>query len=449
MINKSEIEKATGIRIAMSGEMRDRIRLGRSVLCNAQSGVSNRVRGLRLPVKIVDEFARLILFGASVSVSGSRRGAYIDRVLQQAMTDAKKWVRLMCATGGVVLRPVYDGHQIRVNYITADKIYPISYDDDGRLISAVFLDTYRNGDRFYHKLEIHEFHPNGTGRIRNQVFQSPSGDMLGDPCSLRQTGLWADLEPERSYVDLGGPLFAYLSIPAINTVDPDSPMGMSVYAEAVDLIRDADQHWEKIKWEFEATQTAIDAPADFLKPTPSGLILPDTANRLYRRYNADPSDAQLGLQIFSPQIRDTSLFHGLDGIFKRIEFNCNLAYGMLSDPQNVEKTAEEVRASRQRCYSAISDIQGNIRAGLRQLTSAINDCCAVYQLTPQGRYHECYEFGDGVMEDPDKEFARRMQMHTAGLLSDTKFIAWYFDCDESKAAEYKAAASTLFAGGDI
>ena len=42
-----------------------------------------------------------------------------------------------------------------------------------------------------------------------------------------------------------------------------------------------------------------------------------------------------------------------------------------------------------------------------------------------------------------------MQMHTAGLLSDTKFIAWYFDCDEAKAAEYKAAASTLFAGGDI
>lgn len=147
MINKSEIEKATGIRIAMSGEMRDRIRLWRSMLCNEQSWVSNRVRGLRLPVKIVDEFARLILFGASVSVSGSRRGAYIDRVLQQAMTDAKKWVRLMCATGGVVLRPVYDGHQIRVNYITADKIYPISYDDDGRLISAVFLDTYRNGDR--------------------------------------------------------------------------------------------------------------------------------------------------------------------------------------------------------------------------------------------------------------------------------------------------------------
>ena len=71
MINKSEIEKATGIRIAMSGEMRDRIRLWRNMLCNEQSWVSNRVRGLRLPVKIVDEFARLILFGASVSVSGA------------------------------------------------------------------------------------------------------------------------------------------------------------------------------------------------------------------------------------------------------------------------------------------------------------------------------------------------------------------------------------------
>ena len=129
------------------------------------------------------------------------------------------------------------------------------------------------------------------------------------------------------------------------------------------------------------------------------------------------------------------MFHGLDGIFKRIEFNCNLAYGTLSDPQSVEKTAEEVRASRQRCYSAVADIQGNLRAGLQQLVVCINDCCDIYQLTPPGTLHECYEFGDEVMEDPDKEFARRMQMHTAGLLSDTKFIAWYFDCDEAKAAE--------------
>lgn len=76
MINKSEIEKATGVRIAMSGKMRDRIRLWRNMLCNEQSWVSNRVRGLRLPVKIVDEFARLTLFGASISVSGSQRGGH-------------------------------------------------------------------------------------------------------------------------------------------------------------------------------------------------------------------------------------------------------------------------------------------------------------------------------------------------------------------------------------
>ena len=449
MISKSEIESATGMQIAMSGDMRDKIRLWQKMLCNKQAWIGDKTRGLRLRVKIVDEFARLILFNASVSVSGSQRADYINKVLQQAMISAKKWVRLMCATGGVVLRPVYDGHQVRCNYITADKIYPLSYDDDGRLISAIFLDTYRNGSRFYHKLEIHEFSPDGTGRIRNLSFQSRSGDILGDPCSLRQTGLWADLEKERSYMNLGGPLFAYISIPAINTVSPDCPLGMSVYAEAVDLIRDADQHWEKIKWEFEATQTAIDAPADFLKQTPAGLILPETANRLYRRYNIDPMDDHLGLQIFNPQIRDTSLFHGLDGIFKRIEFNCNLAYGTLSDPQSVEKTAEEVRASKQRCYSTISDIQGNIRAGLQQLVVCINDCCDIYQLTPPGILHECYEFGDGVMEDPDKEFARRMQMYTAGLLSDTKFLAWYFDCDEAKAAEYKAAAPTLFTGGDI
>ena len=40
--------------------------------------------------------------------------------------------------------------------------------------------------------------------------------------------------------------------------------------------------------------------------------------------------------------RDASFFNGLNQQLRRIEFNSNLAYGTLSDPNNTDKTAEEI-----------------------------------------------------------------------------------------------------------
>ena len=445
MISKSEIERDLGVKIAMTGEMRDGIRLWYNMLRNKQGWINNRTKGLRLPIKIVDEFARLVLFNASITVAGSDRADYINGVLQSSLSASKTWVRMACAMGGVILRPVMCGKKMRINCVTADKIYPIEYDDDGMITSVAMLDSCVRGIYYYHRLEVHKY-DGGTCTIHNFAYRSRSADTLGDPCSLKDTGIWAGVEAKKEIIDLSGPLFAHFGMPSLNTIDPDCPLGMSVYGEAKDLIRDADEHWAKIKWEYEATQTAIDAPLEYFKKTESGIILPDNRDRIYRKYDVEP-DGKLGLQIFSPQIRDASLFAGLNGIFKRIEYNCNLAYGMISDPQAVEKTAEEVRSSKQRCYSAVSDIQDNLRKTLHELVRICGDYCNAFGLVGYGAVNESFEFGDGVMEDPDKEFARRMQMRTAGMLSDDKFVAWYFDCDEAMAADYKPTAPVLFGGG--
>ena len=83
-------------------------------------------------------------------------------------------------------------------------------------------------------------------------------------------------------------------------------------------------------------------------------------------------------QIFSPQIRDQSLVNGLNRIFQRIEFNCNLAYGTISDPQVVDKTAEEIKASKQRSYASVLDIQKALEGALEDLIYAMDVMCSIY-----------------------------------------------------------------------
>src|SRR5690606_11593570 len=129
----------------------------------------------------------------------------------------------------------------------------------------------------------------------------------------------------------------YLKMPMANTIDTRSPLGISVYARAVGLIEEADKQYSKILWEYEGSELAINASMDLFK---DDNTLPKGKDRLYRKLDTDVEDF---FEEWSPQIRDQSLFNGLNKLLQRIEFACGLAYGTLSDVQLVEKTAEEVK----------------------------------------------------------------------------------------------------------
>ncbi len=173
-------------------------------------------------------------------------------------------------------------------------------------------------------------------------------------------------------------------------------------------------------------------------------VLPKGRERMFRTYDIQVSEKPF-IETFSPEIRDISLFNGLNRIFQRIEFNCGLAYGTLSDPQTVEKTAEEVRTSKQRSYTQVSAIQKNLEFTLENLLYAYNYYAEYFGLSKSDAKLIC-TWDDSVLEDTDKEFQRRLQMVNAGLLSKEKFISWYFHCDEKQAAEYIPQVDALFGG---
>lgn len=90
------------------------------------------------------------------------------------------------------------------------------------------------------------------------------------------------------------------------------------------------------------------------------------------------------LDVFSPEIRDSSFYNGWNHLMRLIEFDCNLAYGTLSDPNNTDKTAEEVRASKQRSYSFVASCQIALQRALEDLVDAMSFWCDIYNLCPSG-----------------------------------------------------------------
>ena len=147
--------------------------------------------------------------------------------------------------------------------------------------------------------------------------------------------------------------------------------------------------------------------------------------------------------MFSPQIRDGSLFNGLNRLFQRIEFACGLAYGTLSDPQTVERTAEEIKSSRQRSYATVADIQKSLRDALTALAGAMDVWCTLGRLAPQGVYDISFEFDDSIVADRKTEFAEKQQLVAAGIMQPWEFRMWYFGESEAKAKAMSDAEPDL------
>ena len=221
-------------------------------------------------------------------------------------------------------------------------------------------------------------------------------------------------------------------MPMANPIDGASHIGVSVYAKAIELIKQADIQFSRLLWEFESGERALYVDDMALKrdSTTGKYEIPN--KRLYRMLNADESL----FEDWTPTLREENIISGLNTILRKIEFNVGLAYGTLSDVNYADKTAEEIRSSKERSYVHVCDIQNALKTALSDLIYAMDVLATLYSLAPQGEYDISFEFDDSIVADRRVEFTEKMQLVSAGIMQAWEFRMWYFGEDEKTMKEY-------------
>ena len=136
---------------------------------------------------------------------------------------------------------------------------------------------------------------------------------------------------------------------------------------------------------------------------------------------------------WTPEIRVSQIKDGLNEILRRIEFGTGLAYGTISNIDNVDRTAEEFRASKQRSYTHICDIQTAVKSGLYDLVYAMDTLADLYALAPSGEFYVSFDFDDSIIADRKTEFEEKMRLLEKGIINPWELRAWYFGEEEQKA----------------
>lgn len=455
---KQNLEKKLGIQIATSGVMDNAITIWLEMYKNQAPWIGGKedTKSMNLPSSISEEFARLTLTEFKLSLEGSQRADFLNKQLQIFLKHLTPIMEMWCALGGVAIKPYVSGSdpvtgkpdKIILDVVDANRFYPTAFRDKD-ITGAVFIETKRVGDYMYTRLEHHNLEDGGY-RVINKAYRSERLNTMTteddeisaehpfmQEISLDTVEEWAGLEPETFIEGIDKPLFVYIKMPKGNNIDPHSPLGASVYSRAVEAIQGADEQYTRIKWEYASKETAIDAADDLFDIDRDGKPkLPSGRERLYRTYDFEGKSTDGFFNVFSPEIRDTALYHGLQEQLRLVEFLVGLAYGTISNPESVEKTATEIKTSKQRSYNTVSRMQEAWDDGLGTLIEIMGTLCDLYQIVPPGDIEKTCYWGDAILEDTDVEYQRRWSMVLAGKMKIEMFYAWYFGCTEEEAKKY-------------
>jgi len=421
MLTVSDVKKALNIDVLLSEPMTTALDKWTRIYTNNADWLSDYVKSLNLGATIAGEIAGNTTVEMDVEITGSPRADWLAEQFAPVLARMQSNVEYGLAKGGIVFKPYIKGGRIAVDYVQADQFYPISFDANGNMTACVFQDVLKIGNHWYTRLEYH----NLTGTlytVRNAAFRGETRDTLGMEVPLASVEEWRDLLPEATITAVKRPLFGYFRVPLANNIDPTSPLGVSCYARAVDLIKQADTQWSDLLWEFESGRRAlyVDELA-FDRDTDGKPILPN--KRLYRTIKATGAmEKETFYEEWSPNLREANMISGLDTILKRIELTCGLAFGTLvTDPGRVEMTATEIKSSRQRTYLTITNTQKALQSALDGLLYAMDVWTTLEKLAPVGAYQATYSFDDSIVADHDTQFQQDSMSLSQKTMSRVEF----------------------------
>lgn len=431
MLGREKIKDAIGVEVAVSDKMANEIDLWAKMYKNEPPWKEKNIKLCGLPAAIAGEFARLVTLELKTEVTGND---FINEAYQAVVSDIRKYTEYACAKGGLAMKPYASEGHIEVDMVQADRFFPTKFNSRGEVTAAVFAESLTVGKKVYTRLEYHQ-HEGTMYHINNKAFVKQDLDnveVLGKEVPLTAVPEWANLQEEVTLKNVKMPLFAYFKIPNANNVDDTSPLGVSVYSRAINDIKEADNQWTRLLWEFEGSELAIDADITLFKKDDKGNYeFPKGKDRLFRMMDLDDNAEKY--KVFAPAIRDENLINGFNAILRRIEFNVGLAYGTLSDPNTVDKTAEEIKASKQRSYSTVSDIQKSLQTALEQLVYAMDVMAQLSGLSGRKKYEMSFDWDDSIVIDKEQELASMQQDAVAGFIRKELYVAAKYGVSEEEA----------------
>ena len=328
-------------------------------------------------------------------------------------------------------------HKIRLGYVMADQFVPIAW-DNASMSEGVFVSRCVKSGSIYTRLEWHRWIA-GSYIITNELYRSEiqrgataeRADVLGVRCSAEEmASVYPGLEPE-TIVKTDESLFTYWRTPIANNLDDDSPLGVSIYANALETLHAIDICYDSFVNEFELGKKRIIVPARCVRTVadPSTGEMRryfDPGDRIYEAMATDDA-GNLKIQDNSVELRVEEHIAALNAFLSILCLQLGFSANTFSfDQQAGLKTATEVVSENSKTYKTVRTIKNQLTPALEHFVKSIIDIATLYDIAWEGQsvaslaaggYDVKVVFDDSVTQDRKSNLSEGVMLVGAGVLS--------------------------------
>lgn len=452
MIFKKRAEEDFQVKEITSQQMKDVISRCADMYRGIPSWVSaeDNIKTINFAKAVCSETARLATLGIKIQIGGGARGTWLQEQIDKVYFNLRHWVEYGCAYGTVIVKPNGSGFDV----FTPFDFMITESDSNGNITGIIFKDSYADNDKYYTRLEYHRFvetqtedNPIYPYYISNRAYVSRHSDALGDPIALNRTR-WANLMEEtppimkNSDEQLDGPMFGVFRTPQANNVDLGTALGLPIYADAIEEMKDLDVAYSRNAGEIFDSEKIILADDRLMYDSGKNLKTRGVADVKLPHYvkNVFGNSPEEFYQEINPQLNTDTRLSGINALLSQIGYKCGFSNGyfVFNEATGIQ-TATGVEAEQQRTVQLVKDVRDKLEACLNGAIYAMSVYADLYNLAPVGNYEVVYDFGD-ITYNREEDRARAYQLVLQGFLTKEYYLEKYEGFTPEDAAKMVAAA---------
>ena len=338
-------------------------------------------------------------------------------------------------------KEVPGSEHIKIGWCMADQFIPTAW-DNAEITEGVFITRSAKGGYYYTRLEFHEW-DGLTYYITNELYraeQRKNGsaepqDILGVRVPLAE--IYPLMDEETTINGLDASLFSYFRTPTANNIDDNSPLGVSIYGNAMETLHALDICFDSFVREFRLGKKRIIVPARMIKT----VVDPNTGvprryfdamDETYEALSTEDPDS-LKIQDNSVELRVEEHVAAMNAFLNIFCLQAGLSAGTFSfDAKGGLKTATEVVSENSKTYKTVKNFQNMIRPAVKRMVDNIIAVGALYDMqTEDGQsvaelqargYSVNIAMDDGITQDRQTNINEGITLVGAGLMSKKTFL---------------------------
>ncbi|MFA7636771.1 MAG: phage portal protein [Monoglobales bacterium] len=390
---------------------------------NGKKSVKRSRCSLGMSKKVCEDWADLLLNEKTdIRVSNEEADEFLKEVLERNnfRVRSNRLLEITYAMGTGAFVEYYDDKGVAIDYIRADMIYPLSW-DNGEITECAFASEKVMGGSRYIYLNMH-IKENGCYKIINRLFLRKKNGQLEE--TELPDGVAAEFSSGSEK-----PLYQIITPNIVNNFDPDNPMGISIFANSLDILQGIDLVYDSYQNEFRLGKKRILIPAGMahIHRDDTGItpIFDDNDTEFYVMH-----DKSLGeLKEINMELRADPHEKALKKNLDLLSAKCGLGSGRYSYEKGRVKTATEVISDKDELYQSIRKNEIIIRRALTELADRV---CFLggFENSEISTY-----FDDSIIEDTATIAERAMKELEHGIIDKIEYFVKVYNLTENQALD--------------